>query len=95
MKSDNDSVLFLFLRIDKLMKFRTYTLRHYYPKTHPITTRWVYALTFLRSVLWIKAEIVFMLAALPLGLMGVGSLSPLYRRLGGFCLRRPARFGFV
>jgi len=26
-----------------------------YPKTHPIMSRWVYALTFLRSVLGIKS----------------------------------------
>ncbi|MCG2821909.1 MAG: hypothetical protein L6371_08550, partial [Candidatus Atribacteria bacterium] len=35
------------------------SISRYYPKTHPIIPRWVYALTFLRSVLGIKAEIVF------------------------------------
>ncbi len=38
-----------------------------YPKTHPIMSRWVYALTFLRSVLGIKAEIVLSLNTASVG----------------------------
>jgi len=61
---------FLFPCIKYLLNLRsTYycIFRRYYPKTYPITTRWVYALTFLRSVLWIKAEIALSFDAASMG----------------------------
>ena len=52
-----------------------------YPYTYPISSRWVYALTFLHSALWIKARGRLVLECCLIGLMEESSLSPCHYRL--------------
>ena len=52
-----------------------------YPFAYPISSRWVYALTFLPSALWIKAQGRLVLLCCLIGLMEVSSLSPCHYRL--------------
>ena len=52
-----------------------------YPYTYPISSRRVCALTFLHSVLWIKARGRLVLNCCLIGLMEVTSLSPRHYRL--------------
>ena len=58
-----------------------------YPYTYPISSRWVYALTFLHSVLWIKARGRLVLECCLIGLMEESSLSP--------CLFRHMEFSYA
>lgn len=52
-----------------------------YPFAYPISSLWVYALTFLHSALWIKARGRLVLKCCLFGLMEVPSLSPCHYRL--------------
>ena len=52
-----------------------------YPYTYPTSSRWVHALTFLHSALWIKARGSLVLLCCLCGLMEGSSLSPCHYRL--------------
>lgn len=52
-----------------------------YPFAYPISSHWVYALTFLHSALWIKARGRLVLLCCLVGLMEDSSLSPCHYRL--------------
>ena len=52
-----------------------------YPFAYPISSHWVYALTFLHSALWIKARGRLVLKCCLVGLMESSSLSPCHYRL--------------
>ena len=52
-----------------------------YPFAYPISSHWVFALTFLHSALWIKARGRLVLRCCLIGLMEVYSLSPCHYRL--------------
>ena len=55
-----------------------------YPYTYPTSSRWVLALTFLHSALWIKARGRLVLFCCLFGLMEESSLSPCHYRLPFF-----------
>lgn len=55
-----------------------------YPYTYPTSSRWVFALTFLPSALWIKARGRLVLSCCLFGLMEDPSLSPCHYRLSFF-----------
>lgn len=52
-----------------------------YPCAYPISSHWVFALTFLHSALWIKARGRLVLDCCLIGLMEDSSLSPCHYRL--------------
>lgn len=73
--------VFVFLYHHPLMDVMTIISAAAYPYTYPISSRWVYALTFLHSALWIKARDRLVLNCCLFGLMEVSSLSPRHYRL--------------
>ena len=52
-----------------------------YPFAYPISSHWIYALTFLHSALWIKARGSLVLVCCLIGLMEESPLSPCHYRL--------------
>lgn len=63
-----------------------------YPYTYPISSRWIYVLTFLHSVLWIKVQGRLLLSCCLIGLMEKFSLSLYLYRHGSSI--KPLTSGF-